>query len=108
MTFINLTPHAIVVVDTDGNTHTFPPSGQVARVNQNTTPAADIGNFSVNHLTNGDLIAVPAPQADTIFVVSAMVAQATDRTDIVAPNTAQAVRNDKGHVVSVPGFVQFR
>jgi len=33
-------------------------------------------------------------------------AKAQGRTDVVAPDTANAVRNDDGHIVSVPGFIR--
>ena len=59
--------------------------------------------------TFGDIVDLPAPQDDTIYIVSALVlsaAKAAGRTDCVAPDTANAVRDDNGHIVSVPGFVR--
>jgi hypothetical protein len=37
-----------------------------------------------------------------------LVAQAAKRQDVVSPATGHhdCVRNDKGHIVSVPGFVR--
>jgi len=57
----------------------------------------------------GDIVDLPAPQNDTVYVVSAIVLSAAKeqgRTDVVAPDTSNAVRNDAGHIVSVPGFVK--
>ncbi len=57
----------------------------------------------------GDIQGLPAPEAGVIYIVSAMVLSAAkDRTDLVAPatNHQDTVRNEKGHIVSVPGFVR--
>lgn len=105
MKIINLTPHDVVI--TDGPT--FPPSGTVARVSVQQVDAGDIDGIPVKTQIFGDIVGLPAPQQDTVFVVSAMVlnaAKAQGRTDVVAPDTANAVRNDDGHIVSVPGFVK--
>ena len=105
MKIINLTPHAVVI--TDGLT--FPPSGKVARVSVQQVDDGDINGVPVKKQTFGDIVDLPDPADDTIYIVSALVlsaAKAAGRTDCVAPNTAQAVRNDAGHIVSVPGFVR--
>lgn len=105
MKIVNLTPHAVVI--TDGPT--FQPSGKVARVSVDLVPAGDIDGVPVFDQTFGDIVDLPAPAPDTVYIVSALVlsaAKAAGRTDCVAPNTAQAVRNDAGHIISVPGFVR--
>lgn len=102
---INLTPHDIVV--TDGPT--FPPSGTVARVTTQQVNAGNINGIPVKAQTFGNIVDLPAPQDDTVFIVSAIVlaaAKAQGRTDVVAPDTANAVRDDNGHIVSVPGFIK--
>lgn len=102
---INCTPHAITI--TDGPT--FPPSGVVARVTTQQVDAGTINNISVKTQTFGKIVGLPAPQPDTVFIVSGIVltaAKAAGRDDVVAPDTASAVRDDNGHIVSVPGFVK--
>lgn len=104
MKIINLTPHAITI--TDGTT--FPPSGKVARVSVQQLDAGTIDGIPVKTQTFGDIVDLPDPTDDTIYIVSAIVlsaAKAAGRTDVIAPNTAQAVRDEKGNIVSVPGFV---
>jgi hypothetical protein len=98
-TFINLTPHAIVL--NDGTI--FEPSGTIARVSSTLTSVSD-GMFKQ---VFGQIIDLPKPKADTLLIVSAIVFSATDREDIIAPATSHpdVVRNDKGHIVSVPGFI---
>ena len=102
---INLTPHAITI--TDGPT--FAPSGQIARVTTHQVDAGTINGIPVKTQTFGDIIDLPAQQDNTVYIVSAIVlaaAKEAGRTDVVAPDTANAIRNDSGHIVSVPGFVK--
>jgi hypothetical protein len=104
MTFKNMTPHAIRLND---GTELLP-SGEVASVDQITSEfdEAQIATSSFGELT------LPEPEENTILVTSMIVAQAASaagRTDVVAPATRHkdTVRNEKGHIVSVPGFLRF-
>ena len=99
--YVNLTPHAIVL--NDGRE--FPSSGTVARVSSTHTAFDELGICSVAF---GDITGLPSEENGTIYIVSGMVAQATFRTDLVSPATGHplAKRNDKGQIVSVPGFVR--
>ena len=99
MNFVNLTPHAIIL--NDGTV--FQPSGNVARVSATFT---DFEN-GICRQKFGDVTGLPDPQEGTMFIVSALVLAATDRDDVVAPATGhpQCVRNDKGQIMSVPGFI---
>ena len=105
MKIVNLTPHEVVI--TDGPT--FPPSGTVARVSVQQVDTGTINGVPVKKQTFGDIVDLPDPADDTVYIVSALVlsaANAAGRTDCVAPDTANAVRNDDGRIVSVPGFVR--
>lgn len=102
-TFKNYTPHAIAL--NDGRT--FASEG-LARVSA-TFSAFDAD--SVCEQQFGDVTGLPAPESDTLYIVSALVltaAKAAGRTDCVAPATGHpdCVRSDKGFIVSVPGFVR--
>ena len=57
-------------------------------------------------VTFGDIAGLPDPVAGTLYVVSALVAQAARRVDVVSLATGHpdAVRLD-GQIYSVPGFV---
>jgi len=98
--FVNLTPHAINL--NDGRV--FPPSGVVARVSSSHSPFDGDG---VATLTFGDVVGLPDQQDGVLLITSALVAQAAKRQDVVSPATGHpdCVR-DKGHIVSVPGFVR--
>ncbi len=98
--FINLTPHAIVL----NNGAEIPASGDVARV------SVDFTEFDADSICRqeyGEVVGLPAPQEGVCYIVSALVLAATNRRDIVAPATGHAncKRNEKGLIVSVPGFV---
>ena len=101
MDYVNLTSHPIVL--NDGRT--FPSSGVVARV-------SSIHSEFVDDLCRqefGQVENLPDPQEEVRYIVSAMVLSACEgRIDVVAPATGHpdAKRNEKGHILSVPGFVR--
>lgn len=101
MKFVNLTPHAIKL----NSGETFEPSGVVARVATTFTTPNEHG---ICRTIYGDPQGIPDPEPDTMFIVSSMLLGATDRPDLVAPATSHpdVVRNEKGHIVSVPCFTQ--
>lgn len=100
MNFVNLTPHQIAL--NDGRV--FETQG-VARV------ASTHTDFDANLVCSvrfGEVSGLPKPIEGTTYIVSALVAQAAKRADVVSPATGhpECVRNEKGHIVSVPGFVR--
>jgi hypothetical protein len=71
-------------------------------------PATLIGGVRLIRTVKGAVDGLPEPQDGVIFVVSGMVLDAlgSTRPDVVAPDTgADAIRNEKGHIVAVMGFV---
>lgn len=99
MQIINCTPHEVKL----NNGETFPISGNVARV-MSGFEETEKGFFKVVY---GQVINLPEAKADTLYIVSAMVANATDRMDVIVPATGHpdTIRNEKGQIVSVPGFI---
>jgi len=101
---INMTPHAIVVSN-NGIEKVYEPSGSVVRMSTKPTKVGEVDGFDVvkNVITGSNL---PDPVEGTYYLVSAMVLAAfPNRIDLLAPDTNNAVRNEKGHIISVPGFV---
>ena len=101
--FKNLTPHAIVL--NDGRI--FASEG-LARVS---TTFSDINADGICEQQFGEITGLPKPEEGVIFIVSALVFTAAEhqgRTDCVAPATGhpECVRDEKGHIVSVPCFVK--
>lgn len=98
MEFINLTPHIIVL--NDGRE--FPSAG-IARVANSFTEIVD----DICHVEYGEVEGLPEPKTNTMYIVSQMVLNASNRTDLVAPATGHpdCVR-ENGFIKSVPGFVR--
>lgn len=103
---INLTPHAIMMVNGEGDTIlTIEPSGNVARVTQTTEQLSTVVTIDgvvipVTQNTYGELVNLPEEKAGVSLIVSAMVANAGEklgRTDLFIPN--ETVRNDKGQII---------
>lgn len=106
---INLTPHDIVVLVENGDKITIPASGTIARVQAEQVLKSKINGIPVFEQTFGDIDGLPAPEADTYYIVSAIVlaaAKAAGRTDCLAPNTSKAIRDEAGNIIGVPGFVR--
>lgn len=99
MQIINCTPHEVKL----NSGESFPISGNVARVMAGFKEAEN-GFFKAVY---GQVINLPDEQADTLYIVSSIVANATSRRDVIVPATGhpECIRNDKGQIVSVPGFI---
>ena len=104
MIIVNLTPHVLNLMPAgpDGPIATIPPSGQVARCAvdrvQVDTVTVDGVSVPVNQTQFGTVFDLPDPQPDTIYVVSALVAQAVpDRQDVFIVD--DAVRDDQGRII---------
>ena len=99
MQIINCTPHEVKL----NNGETFPISGNIARVSS-TFEEVKKGYYKVSY---GQVTGLPDEQEDTFYIVSSMVANATNRRDVIVPATGhpECIRNEKGQIVSVPGFI---
>lgn len=101
-TYINLTPHDVVIRDIDDVTTTYPASGTVARVFEavEAVPSPDEHRRVVVHL--GDIEGLPAPRDGAVFIVSMPCAQAlaaagVHRPDVVYPH--HLYRDEAGRIV---------
>ena len=104
MRIVNLTPHPLNLMPEgpDGPTVTIPPSGLVARCAvdrvQVDTVTVDGIAVPVNQTRFGEVSDLPNPQPDTIYIVSALVAQAVpDRQDVFIVD--DAVRDEQGRII---------
>lgn len=100
MKVVNCTPHAITVIKEEGSV-TFEPSGVIPRVASNQVEIEP--GFWRSEM--GDVTGLPEQEEGTLLIVSAMVQAASDRKDLIAPATGQAIRNEAGHIIGVPGFI---
>lgn len=109
MKLINLTPHKVVVMNDDRNIlHVINPSGIVARVKMDRVLDGNIDGIPIFKVKFTDVVDVPAPQKDTFFIVSNIVAQALKgkRNDLIVPDTALAIRDADGRIIGVKGFIR--
>ncbi len=104
MNIVNLTPHVLNFMPQgpDGPVVTIPPSGQVARcaVNRVQVDTITVNGITVpvNQTQFGEVSDLPDPQPDTIYVVSALVAQAVpDRQDVFIVD--DTVRDEQGRII---------
>lgn len=110
MTFVNLTPHKIVVFTDSGNL-VIEPSGMVARSVPSQTVVGIVNGISVVKTVFGEVEGLPSPKRGVVYIVSTLVLQALKdrgivRNDVVAPDTSpqSVVRDDAGNIVGVRRF----
>lgn len=97
MNIINLTPHAINFI-TEAGTTTIQPSGTIARLSTKTVVTGEINGIPVTETVFGDIENLPAPETDTIYIVSSLIAgRCKDRNDIFIPN--ESVRDGQGNII---------
>ena len=109
MKFINLTPHAIHIIVEGKPTITIEPSGIIPRLKEQ---QEEIGKFEIE----GEIIPVmrkgygedegmPASHPLTVYIVSALLAQAMPyRDDLYIPN--DTVRDEKGRIIGCKSFAR--
>lgn len=101
MTIINLTPHPINFLDGDNNPIlTVEPSGTIARAKQTRTLCGTIAGIPVNQCAYGTVQGLPGAVKETIYIVSAITAQACpERQDVYIVD--DSVRNEDGRIIGV-------
>ena len=104
MKIVNLTPHGLSLMPAGptGPVVTIPPSGLVARCEVNRiqiyTVTTNGISVPVNKTQFGTVSGLPDPQPDTIYIVSALVAQAvSNRPDVFMVD--DAVRDEQGRII---------
>ena len=105
--FINLTPHTINVLDLNGKEHAIPASGQQARIAMSTADAGTINNFKLTKQVTGEVTGLPPVTPGKAYIVSAMIAQAAKRPDVVSPDTGPSAIREGGLIKAVKGFVTY-
>ena len=104
---MNLTPHALSVIRQDGTTLPIPPSGTVARVQEQKGEVSEVvAGVEIRKPSSwGQVTGIPEAQHNTVFVVSAMCAEALAgvRADVVRPG--ELVRGADGQPVGCRGLI---
>jgi hypothetical protein len=114
---VNLTPHSINLHGTDATTPllaalviTVPPSGTVARLAVSRKACGEIVahggiRLAVSRAKFGEIAGLPVSEAGTIFVTSALVAEAAKRADVFSPG--ELVRDETGNVIGANGLCAY-
>ena len=103
MKIINLTPHDISLMRNGQVVEIFPASRMPARVSVATEIVGEINGFEVRRNVYGQVVNLPERVEGTVYIVSALVAQAAkDRDDIFV--TDGAVRDADGRIIGCTGF----
>lgn len=99
MNFINMTPHAINLVDCDGNIYrTIEPCGSLIRLKATTERIKEIDGIKLSTTVFGEVEGLPDYAKDTYYIVSQLVKSALpSRTDLLVP--AEMVRDEKGVII---------
>lgn len=108
MTVVNLTPHAVRVVDKEGNIVKEFPSEGLARVSSVSTPIGVVDQIPVIKQEFGEIEGLPAPEEGVYYVVSAMVGTAAakdGRTDLLGP--AEFLRDQDGNILGCKALQAF-
>lgn len=100
---VNLTPHAITLMDDDtNNICIIEPSGDIARVSVRTerteTLAFNDMALATSKSVYGEVEGLPDETDGVAYVVSSLVAQRVpERNDVFIPN--ESVRDEKGRII---------
>ena len=101
---INLTPHPLRLVRSDGTDEVFPSAG-IARVSETARILGFLGGLPVKAIHHHDLEGLPEPSPDKIIVVSTICAHAAwkvGRTDVVCPTDFS--RDEYGRIKGCRAF----
>ena len=99
---INLTPHAVSIVDENGAVKASFPSNGVARAEQKVVSAGTLNGIELVSMQFGQTDGLPAPSEDIYYIVSlttANAAKAEGRTTADLLLTSMPVRDDSGHII---------
>lgn len=103
MTIVNLTPHTINAVRKDGSVRAIAPSGAVARCASTAVEVGEVEGIALYRTTFGEVIGLPAPEAGTVYIVSALVRAAVPtRADVLSPG--ELLRGPDGQPVGCKGL----
>ena len=101
MKIINCTPHDINAKVGD-EIVTYKASGILPRVENCEKEVTVINGVPCVVSELGSVAGLPEPKTGTMYIVSRMVLDASERHDLLAPDSGKtAVRNEKGHILYV-------
>ncbi|MGI9951405.1 hypothetical protein V3F56_03500 [Moorellaceae bacterium AZ2] len=100
---INMTPHPVNICSETGDiVVTIPPSGQVLRLPEVTTPAGEVDGIPVVRKSLDPATDLPPEKEGVYYIVSLPAAQALRRRDFLVPD--DLVRDEQGRVIGCRRF----
>lgn len=106
MKILNYTPHDINLYGEDKKfIESFPSCGN-ARVQVSQVACRNVNGYEVYKSKYGEVEGLPEIEYDTVLIVSFMVKQASDRPDLICPNTSPqgCLRDQDGKIFGVTSF----
>lgn len=99
MSIINMTPHAINIVDAEGkHVMEIPASGNQIRLSVQTVSQEPLGIIPTSSTVFGEPVGLPEYKDGVFYIVSQLVKNALPaRSDLLVP--AEVVRDEKGNIV---------
>lgn len=91
MNFVNLTDHFINVY----GAISLPPSGQVARCVDTVKKVGMVDKIPIIQRCHDEIVGLPAPVENTIYIVSATVARIAKRPDVMYPDMQRKTKRGK-------------
>ncbi len=104
-TLLNLTPHTVSLFDATGENLlvSIEPTAPAARCSVNNVQVGAANGVPLFASTYGEVIDLPEPREDTIYVVSLIVRQAMPaRTDLASPG--ELIRDTDGKPIGAKGL----
>jgi hypothetical protein len=95
---VNLTPHKVTLLGVD-----FPPSGVISRCTEGRSENHHL--LPVVQLSMGEILNLPEPKQDHIYIASRIVAEKAKRNDVFCPG--DIIRNDEGAIVGCSSLCAF-
>lgn len=105
---INLTPHATHVLMRDNKILTIESSGNARCEMITQVLDDDFNGVSLNSNTYGEIVGLPEPAENTLYIVSSIVAHAVKekRTDCIIVD--KTIRDEKNFIIGCKGFAVIR
>jgi len=98
MQLINLTPHAIDVLNVDGIVETIPASGMVCRLTTRTELVDVVDGLRITKTVFGEPSGLPEEKEGTYYLVSQLIKNALPtRSDLLVP--AEVLRDNQGKIL---------
>lgn len=105
MEIVNFTPHALNIHDEAGDlVANIPPCGAVARLTTERVLVGHVGDIPIFKTVLGEVMNLPSPHPEVIYVVSGFVRSAVQRHDLYQPG--ELLRDAEGRVVGCVGLSQ--